>query len=262
MAESPRSRPALLRRAEVRVLEIREETHDTRTFRFGAPPAGLPDFAAGQFVALEIPGRDGNWIRRSYSIASSPLERCHFDLTVKRVEGGAGTGALFDGVKVGDVLRASGPFGEFTLEPSKPAIFAAGGVGVTPIMSMLRALDAQGDPPRVLLLYSNRERRDVAFEAELRAMEARRPNFEFHFALTRDPGGFPGPRGHRGRFAPEFLLRAFETRRDHVAYLCGPMPFMETIGKLLLAAGFPPTSIRTEAFIGTSPDFGGRAERS
>jgi ferredoxin-NADP reductase len=239
----------------VRLVKVWDETHDTKTFRFGAPPQGLPDFAPGQFYAVEIPTKEGGSVRRSYSVASSPLEREHFDLTVKFLEGGAGTSALFHHLAVGDAVRASGPFGEFTLDESAPAIFIAGGVGVTPIMSMLRTLDARRPGHRALLLYSNRERRDVVYEKELREIEARNPAFEFHYLLTREAGDVAEPWIRKGRLDSAFVGRVCAARLDHVAYLCGAVPMMEELGRALIAAGLTPSRIRTEAFLGTSPTF-------
>lgn len=245
--------PQGLRRAEVVLAECWEETHDTRTFRFRAPASGLPPFRAGQFFALEVPNGAG-WIRRSYSVASSPLERGHFDLTIKRVEGGAATTALFDAMAVGMTARATGPFGEFTLDESRGALFVAGGVGVTPIMSMLRTLDATASRLPATLLYSNRTRDDVIFERELRAIALRRPNVRLHFALTRAgrAGAFDGRIGRLDETAVRDLCAGAAGR---TAYLCGPVPMMEEIGRTLLDLGFPPERIRTEAFVGVAPTF-------
>jgi propane monooxygenase reductase subunit len=245
-------RPALLRRAVLRLSEMWDETHDTRTFRFEAPPGGLPNFRPGQFYAIEIPTKDGAWIRRSYSVASSPLETGGLDFTVKILEGGAGTTALFHHMKVGDSVRASGPFGEFTLEVGRPSIFVAGGVGVTPIMSMLRTLDATRSQLSACLLYSNRARRDVIFEKELRAIERRNPNFHFHYALTREAGEAEAWFS-RARFGAAEVARICEGMEGRVGYLCGPDAMMEEAGRALLALGIPRADIRMEAFLGTGP---------
>jgi ferredoxin-NADP reductase len=246
--------PAGLRRAELRLEAVWDESHDTKSFRFAAPLSGLPRFLAGQFYAVEIPTKDGGSVRRSYSIASSPLERGHFDLAVKYLEGGAGSAALFGHLKVGELVRVSGPFGEFTLEAGRPPLFVAGGVGITPILSMLRQLDAERSPLPVRLLFSNRERRDLIFERELRAMEGRHPNFRFRYALTRERGAVESW-FLRGRFDGAALALAIAGLDRPVAYLCGPNEMMEAAGKALLALGLPRADIRTEAFMGTGPAF-------
>jgi ferredoxin-NADP reductase len=246
----------VLRRAELEIAEIVQETADVRTFRLAAPPGGFPDFSPGQFLAVEVPTEAGA-VRRSYSIATSPRERRHVDLTVREVPGGAASAALFRAVRAGDRVRASGPFGEFTLVPGRPALFVAGGVGITPIQSMLRTLDAEGADLPVALLYSCRTSRDVIFEREIREMARRRPAWSVHLAITRPStedggGGWPGA---IGRFDAGRLQTLCAGWTDRVAYLCGPLPMMEETGRALLALGFPAASIRTEAFLGTSPEF-------
>jgi len=248
----------MLRREELPIAGIVAESEDTKTFRLKAPESGLPPFQPGQFYALEVPGADGTWIRRSYSVASSPLERRWLDFTIKRVEGGVATTALFERLRPGDRLRATGPFGEFVLDPARPAIFVTGGVGVTPILSMLRYLDATSSPIPVCLLYANRTGADVLFEEELRAMAARRANFEFHFSLTRATDADRTRwRGRTGRFDAATIQQICQGMSDRVAYLCGPISMMEESGKALLSLGVAAKDIRTEAFVGVSPRFGG-----
>jgi ferredoxin-NADP reductase len=244
----------MLRRAELQVVDLWNETHDTRTFRLGAPPGGLPDFRPGQFYAVEVQAPDGSWVRRSYSIASAPAQREFFDLTIKFLEGGTATGVWFRDIKKGSRVRATGPFGEFILDESRPAIFVAGGVGVTPLMSMLRHIDAQSLALPVLLLYSNRTSADVIYERELRELRTRRPNISIHFSLTREPAGTAWT-DRRGRFDASALRELCGSMTDRNVYLCGTMEMMESAGRAFVAMGFPGSQLRTEAFLGTSPTF-------
>lgn len=245
----------MLRRAELQIAEIIQETHDTKTFRVGAPPGGLPEFKPGQFYAFEVKNADGAWIRRSYSIASSPRETRFFDLTIKFLEGGAATGVLFKNARTGDTVRATGPFGEFILDESRPAIFVAGGVGITPIMSMLRYWSESVNPPNACLLYSNRERRDIIYEAELRDMAAKCRNFEFHYSLTRVKDGDRWG-GRVGRFDASVVNEICQNMTDRIIYLCGPVAMMEEMGRSFIDMGVKSTDIRVEAFLGTNPTFG------
>jgi ferredoxin-NADP reductase len=248
--------PAQLRRAELVVAEVLDESWDTKTFRLAAPPGGLPSFRAGQFFAIEVPGEDG-WVRRSYSISSSPRRRDSIDFTVKMLPGGSASRLLFQRLAAGDLVRASGPFGEFLLDETRPALFVAGGVGITPILSMLRYLVEGPSGPPACLLYSNRAGRDVLFEKELRALASARPGFCFHFTLTRpEPEDLAGRwSGRSGRFDAAAVRELCAGMSDRVAYLCGPLPMMEEIGRALLELGIAPERVRTEAFVGTSPTF-------
>lgn len=245
----------MLRRTELKVIDIWNETPDTKTFRFGAPAAGLPEFLPGQFYALEVKAPDGSWIRRSYSIASSPRERGFFELTIKFLNGGAATNVLFNHLNIGGTVRASGPFGEFVLNETKPAIFIAGGVGVTPMMSMLRYLSESTGPVAVCLIYSNRSQNDIIYEKELREMERKHSNFEFHYSITRPSVELTAWTGRVGRFDAAAIREICKNMTDRIVYLCGPVAMMEEVGKLLITIGVPAENIKTEAFVGVSPTF-------
>ena len=100
------------------------------------------DFLPGQFLQIEVEPEPGKRARRSYTIASSPTQRAYVELTVKREEQGAVSRHLHDTLIVGDLVRASGPFGSFTFTgtTADSIVLIAGGVGITPMMSVLRYL--------------------------------------------------------------------------------------------------------------------------
>src|SRR5262249_17732772 len=118
-------------------VQIINETHDVRTFRFVAHPPKIFTYRPGQFVTLEIPG-DGKVVRRSYTISSSPSRPHTVSVTVKRVKDGLISNWLHDNLRVGDTLFADGPHGKFSCldDGGGPYLFLSGGSGVTPVMSM------------------------------------------------------------------------------------------------------------------------------
>jgi ferredoxin-NADP reductase len=147
------------------VVAVFDETPDVRTFRM-ARPEGF-EFKAGQFLTIRVRA-DGKEHVRCYSISSPPDARGHLEITVKRI--GLVSGALHATVRPGSMLSVRPPGGAFVYPTGedRPLVLIAGGVGITPLMSMLRhAIDAEPWRP-VTLFYSVRTVEDIAFRDELR----------------------------------------------------------------------------------------------
>lgn len=142
-------------------------------FRFDlADPAGapLPGFTAGAHLRVQVPGG----LERRYSLCSDPGETAQYAIAVKREEAGqGGSRRLCDQVKPGDLLPCTAPRNDFPLE-GRPVsrLFIAGGIGITPIMAMIRHMQAEGGPPWKLC-YLTRSPAETAFLAELQAPECR-----------------------------------------------------------------------------------------
>lgn len=172
--------------------------------------AELPEFTAGAHVQVAVPGG----LVRKYSLCNDPAERDHYCIAVKREAAGrGGSAALVDGVKAGDTLPVSVPRNDFPLVPS-PAGYTliAGGIGITPIMAMVRHLKATGG--RFKLYYLTRSKEATAFRDEL------------------STGAFRGlvTMHHDGGDAAKALdlWPVLEKPRGHV-YCCGPRPLMLTV---------------------------------
>lgn len=134
-----------------------------------ADGAALPPFTAGAHLALAVP----NGLRRRYSLCSDPADTARYEIAVKREAAGrGGSASLCDAARAGDVLAAEPPRNDFVLpERAAALLFVAGGIGITPIMSMLRALE--GDPRPWKLVYLTRSPEVTAFAAELAAFGPR-----------------------------------------------------------------------------------------
>ncbi len=124
---------------------------------------------------LEI---DGAAVRRSYTIASAPSQRSYVELTIKRHQQGVVSRYMHDQVKVGQRIRVAAPGGKFWFDgaSNKQVLLIAGGVGITPTMSMLRYLTDTGWMGQIYFLNAVRTTRDLIFAAELTALVSRHAN--------------------------------------------------------------------------------------
>jgi ferredoxin-NADP reductase/DMSO/TMAO reductase YedYZ heme-binding membrane subunit len=160
-------------KGDLRIIGLFRETDSVRTFRL-APVDGTPipfSFRAGQFLTL-LPEIDGKKVGRSYTIASPPTRDAYVELTIKREDNGKVSNFLHDMMMTGGAVTVSAPAGRFTFDPSKePGILLiAGGVGITPVMSILRDLTDRCWDGKIDLVFSVRSTSDVIFDAELRLL--------------------------------------------------------------------------------------------
>jgi len=156
---------------QLKVVQIVRETPTVKTFRLADPGTDrMPfDFLPGQFLQVEVAPEAEKTARRSYTIASSPTQRAYVELTVKREEQGAVSKYLHDKLAVGDLLKVTGPFGEFTFTgtDAESIVLIAGGVGITPMMSVLRYLTDIAWPGQIFFLYGARSTEEFVFRDEL-----------------------------------------------------------------------------------------------
>jgi len=152
-------------------------------------------------------------------------------------------------LKPGDQVGIQGAFGRFShlLEPGQRSlVFIAGGIGITPFMSMLRYMHDTKDDREVLLFYANRSEEDIAFRKELDGIAASAsPHLRVVHVLDAPAAEWRGEKGRIDRpllekYAKDFNLKLF--------YLCGPPPMMNGLASMLIDAGVPPRKIRTERF--------------
>lgn len=243
----------------LRVANIFQETADVKTFRFG-PVSGetLPfSFEPGQFLTLAIK-IDGQPLKRSYSIASSPC--CHgwCEITVKKNKGGTVSGYLHEHVRVGDVLDASGPYGRFTFRGREApnVVLIAGGVGITPMMSSIRYLTDQSWTGQIYLIYAAPRLDAVIFQEEFNYLTKRHSNLHITLVLSDEPAQHWG--GPRGYITGELLSKLIPEITTHRIHLCGPPAMMDAVKRELAALAFPVVQLHTELFLAPEvkkPDF-------
>jgi ferredoxin-NADP reductase len=227
----------------------------------------LPPFKAGQFLtfALDVTYRSSDGmdatrtITRCYSLSDRP-EASHYRVTIKRIPApaehpewapGMSSSHFHDHVQVGDTLRVKAPAGHFFIDPDPdvPAVLIGGGIGITPMLSMLRWCVAR-QPQRVLhLYYGLRNSREHAFKQALEELAASHPALHLNVVYSRP--GEPDFQGrdyqHRGHVDIELLWRTLPHGR-HQFYVCGPPAMMQTLVPALAQWGVPLADIHFEAF--------------
>jgi len=224
------------------VLSVFDETPAIRTFRI-ARPRGF-EFAAGQFLSVRV-RVGGKPLVRCYTISSAPESRGHLDITVKRQ--GVVSTALHETLRAGSTVELRGPGGHFRYpsEDRRPILLIGGGVGATPLMSMLRHAKTADADRSVTFLLSARTEADLPFRRDLAEIERLHPRARIVVALTRaggDPSRFPGR-------IDESLVRSIAPdAADSVACVCGPLPMIASMKELLARVGVPAERIHAEAF--------------
>jgi phthalate 4,5-dioxygenase reductase subunit len=189
----------------------------------------LPEFSAGAHITIRVP----NGLLRKYSLCNDPAERDRYQVAVKReAQGRGGSTNLIDGVKAGDELMVAAPVNDFRLPPrAQDFLFIAGGIGITPIMAMIRQVQAEGK--RFRLFYCTRSLETTAFMDELSA-----PEFKGKVTIHHDQGD------------PNCSLDlkpilAERRNREHL-YCCGPRPLMEVVRNM--TDHWSSTAVHFEAF--------------
>ena len=148
------------------VTAIRTETPRTKTFRL-ALPIWMP-FLPGQHMDVRLTAPDGYRAQRSYSIASSPLDRGEIELTIDRLDEGEVSGYFHDVVVEGDQVEVRGPFTSyFVWRGEAPALLIGGGSGVVPLMAMMRHRRRTMPDLDMTLVYSARTAEELIYGEEL-----------------------------------------------------------------------------------------------
>lgn len=209
-------------------------------FEFREPGgAALPEFSAGAHVAVRVPTGD----IRKYSLCGDPADRARYQVAVKRETSGRGaSGELIDRVKAGDIVLVGQPVNKgFALPPrAQDFLFIAGGVGIAPIMSMIRQVRGAGK--RFRLVYYAGSPETAPFREELSA-----PELKDFVTIQYD-------RGDPSRLADLEPFLKERRNREHL-YCCGPRPLMEAVREM--TDHWSPTAVHFEAFAPAAKPIGG-----
>ena len=217
------------------VARVKPETPHVKSFRIELPMwlAHLP----GQHYDVRLTAPDGYQAQRSYSIASSPLDKGTIELTIDRLEDGEVSPYFHDVVQEGDQVELRGPFASyFVWRGQEPVLLIGGGSGVVPLMAMLRHRRRAMPDLEMRLLYSVRLPDDVIYADEL--------GDETVITYTREPPA--GWAGHTGRIDAELIAAAAPA--SGTTFICGTNGFVESASGLVLEAGADPAQILTERF--------------
>ena len=242
-------RPWRLRHRSYRVIDVHLETKDVWTVKMSPPPGeSIYPYLPGQFHFVtfyrseNLPIEEHHW-----TISSSPKEKGYVSSTIKAL--GDFT-ATIGKTKPGDRAAVHGAFGRFSyvLHPEeKDLVFLAGGIGITPLMSMLRHMRDTEDTRSVLLLYANKKEDRIVFRKELSEIESGEyPRLEVVHVLSRPDEGWQGETGHVDREKIERLCG--KDLGEKVFYVCGLPPMLKAVISALEDLQVPEERIRMEIF--------------
>jgi ferredoxin-NADP reductase len=235
---------------ETRLLRREAVAERTMAFWFERPKDF--EYTAGQYAnwtLLDPAEFDGFGPTRTFTIASAPHEAELMvasrmrDTAFKRLLG-AGPLACRVGI--------DGPVGDLTLhqDPSRPAVFIAGGIGITPFLSMAKQAAHARMPHRIHLFYSNRRPEDAPFLEELRALERANPRFRLVATMTQMENSKQPWTGETGQIGPALLQKHLGDVKAPVYYLAGPPGMAMGMQVMLDALGCAEADVRGEEFYG------------
>jgi ferredoxin-NADP reductase len=241
---------AVLVAVQARLMRREEVAEGTMAFHF-EKPSGFT-FKAGQSAHVTLtdpPETDTEGNTRTFSIASPLFENelvfttrmrdTAFKRSLKKVP-------LATEVKIGSAT------GSFTLHKNraKPAVFLAGGIGITPFLSIVRQADHDRLPHKLYLFYSNRRPEDAAFLDTLRTLEKTNPNFRLICTMTEMSKSKKGWKGETVLIDKEMLSRHLAILQGPIYYVAGPPTMVAAIRQTLVGAGVEEDDIRAEEFAG------------
>ncbi|HXV09550.1 MAG TPA: FAD-dependent oxidoreductase [Burkholderiales bacterium] len=235
---------------DVRLTRRETVAEGTMAFYFSRPPA-FPH-QAGQSLLMTLvdpPETDGEGDARTFTIASAPHDPELMIAT--RMRDTAFKRAL-KAAPIGTTVRIDGPNGEMVLhdDASRPAVFLAGGIGITPFLSMARHAAHKRLPHPLYLFYSNRRPEDAAFLAELQDLEQRNPKYRLIATMAEPEKASEHWSGETGFIRREMLERHVPDIASPMYYFAGPPPMTMAMQKMLEDIGISEGAMRYEEFYG------------
>lgn len=235
---------------EVTLLEKKKIAEGTLAFTLERP-SGFT-FKAGQSADLTLlnpPETDAEGNVRTFSIVSAPSE---YDLTFATRLRDTAFKRVLRNMSAGTIIKLNGPMGSFNLHrnTSKPAVFLAGGIGITAFMSMIHEAAFTESPHHLYLFYCDRRPEDTAFLDGLKAMERRDPKFHLIATMTEMEKSKQSWKGERGLIDSAMLKRHMPGLHGPIYYIAGPPGIVAAMRDTLTKAGIDEDDIRTEDFAG------------
>jgi predicted ferric reductase len=237
-------KPLFMLRRPYWIAEVRKERGDTWTLVM--QPDGHPGFrfSPGQFAWLTLWGSPFKITGHPFSFSSSAaVTDGHVAMSIRNL--GDFTSAIHN-VPVGQRVYLDGPYGAFTIgNPADLHVLIAGGIGITPMMSMIRTLADRGDRRPVILLYGSKEWESITFREDLETLKARLKLTVVH-VLENPPAGWTGERGFIT--AEVFKRHLPPPHAEHEYFICGPDLMMDAIEKALGELGVPLSKYHSERY--------------
>ena len=213
----------------VKIAKIDEISSDVKTYTFVPDNEkgtnALAYFSAGQYVSVSLTIGEAT-INRPYSLCSSPKESLagEYKITVKRVKDGLATNYILDNWQVGDEVELSAPLGNFRYEPlrdAKTVVGLAGGSGITPFLSLAKAINDGDEDANLILLYGSRSQKDILFRDEFDKLASDRVKVVYVLSDEKADGC------ESGFLTQELITKYAPKKGDYSIFLCGPQAMYE-----------------------------------
>lgn len=230
----------------VKLIKKEEVANETMAFHFGKPEGFT--FKAGQFADFTLlnpseTDEEGNV--RGFSLAHAPYEN---DLMIATRMRDTAFKRVLRNLPIGTELKLDAPYGNFVLHKTEttPAVFLTGGIGITPVRSIIAQASHDKLPHKITLFYSNKTPQDTAFLSDLQLFAKENSNFTFVPVMTRDASW----QGEKGHITKEMLATYVPDLTTPIYYLSGPASMVATMRQILTDAQVNEDNIRTEEFSG------------
>ena len=238
----------------LKVKEVVRETTDTVTISFWHPLNEMIKYESGQFLTV-IPVINGQKVRRSYSMSSSPHTETALAISVKKVAGGLVSNWLNDSIKEGDFLEIMEPMGNFKVSPdarnSRTVVLIGAGSGITPLISIAKSILKVEAESRVILLYGSRDENNIIFKQQLAELVTQYgERFRLNHALSQPSSSWTG---QKGRLSASSMLNLLQVVPNFSAssaeyFLCGPDELMNETKAVLATLKVPENNVHKESF--------------
>lgn len=237
-------KPLFVLRKPYRVTEVRKERGDSYTLVMKPEGHDGFRFSPGQFAWLTVYGSPFKITAHPFSFSSSAEAKDGVvEITIRNL--GDFTSRIGE-VPVGKRVYMDGPYGHFTIgNPADMHVLVAGGVGATPMMSMIRTLADRGDKRPAILIYGSKDWESITFREELEAIE-KRLNLKVVHVLADPP---PGWEGEKGFVTADLFKRHLPAPyAEHEYFICGPNPMMDAVEKVLGELDVPLSKYHSERY--------------
>lgn len=230
----------------VKLIKKEEVANETMAFHFEKPEGFT--FKAGQFgdfTLLNPSETDEEGNVRGFSLAHAPFED---DLMIATRMRDTAFKRVLKNLLIGTELKLDAPYGNFVLHKTEttPAVFLTGGIGITPVRSIIAQATRDKLPHKITLFYSNKTPEDTAFLQDLQSFAKENPNFTFVPVMTRDASW----QGEKGHITKDMLVKYVPDITTPIYYLSGPASMVATMRQIVMDAQVNEDNIRTEEFSG------------
>jgi ferredoxin-NADP reductase len=231
------------------VIDIKDESPNTKRFFFRIPEVETFNYGAGQFVMLDLP-IESKITTRSYSIASAPNGSNVIELLISLNEQGLGTPYLFNQVKVGSTLPLSQPAGKF-MQPAFTSLdtdvcLICTGTGIAPFRAFLHDIKNRNVPHKNIdLIFGSRYEKDLLYKAEMEELTKTIPGFRYITVLSREQS--PNYTGEKG-YVHAIYEKLYADKRPALFYLCGWKVMIKEAREKLQQMGYDKKIIKFELY--------------